>query len=283
MITSYLIGKKLPFYKIIIGGLIAATYVIIIVYQSNDFLTSTYFKLVYSIFIILATFGYQTVNKLLTSLVYFYLSTFTLGGILLGINYFITTSIIYEIGYINIIYKSENISLIFILFCFPIASYLYLKYFTMSEEIRSLTNIIYDVEISFKNSIIKCRGLLDTGNNLSDPLLRLPVIVVDQISIQEQLDDRLIEILKQWEKNMQLPDTENCFVNGIKLIPFSAIGSNNKILIGYVVNYIKIENNLEKYSCEKAIVAFSTTRISAEKNFQCILHQKCLSDVTKIA
>jgi stage II sporulation protein GA (sporulation sigma-E factor processing peptidase) len=153
----------------------------------------------------------------------------------------------------------------------------------MSKEIRSLSNVIYDVEISFKNSIISCKGLLDTGNNLSDPLLRLPVIIIDQNSIQDQLDKNLKEILSQWEENMQLPDTENVYVNGIKLIPFSAIGSNNKILIGYVVNYIKIKNDLEMYMCEKAIIAFSATRISSDKNFQCILHPKCISEISKIA
>jgi stage II sporulation protein GA (sporulation sigma-E factor processing peptidase) len=284
MITSYLISRKLPFYRILIGGTFSACYVLLVVYQNHSsIISSPIIKLLYSVLIIVITFGYQTVNKLIVSLIYFYLSTFTIGGIILGINYFLTTSIIYEKGYLNVVNSTDKISLIFILICFPVASYFYIKNFITANDIKSFNNLIYDVEISFKEVVIKCSGLLDTGNNLSEPILKTPVIVIDCESVKEQLPEMMFELLKSWSSKMAFPEEENIYVEGIKLIPYSAIGSNNKILLGYTVNYIKSKNNHDSFICENAIVAFSTTRISIEKDFQCILHPKCLKNTTNIA
>lgn len=102
------------------------------------------------------------------------------------------------------------------------------------------------VEISCDGVVIKVPGLVDTGNNLKDPLNRQPVIIVEQRALNPLLPLALQEIIGQLdlgelEAMDRLADLLE-WQTRVRLIPFSSIGKKNGLLVGFRPDEIKIAN-----------------------------------------
>ena len=84
--------------------------------------------------------------------------------------------------------------------------------------------------------------MIDTGNLLKDPITGTPVIVVEKQSLKEIIEE---EILNQIEgilegKYIDTKYTEN-YISKFRLIPFSSLGKQNGMLIGFKPDEVKIK------------------------------------------
>lgn len=100
------------------------------------------------------------------------------------------------------------------------------------------------VEISCDGHQIKMTALVDTGNQLKDPLNHQPVIIVDMKTLKGMLPPEFTEIVLSLEEgNSEALDrlTEvTAWQTRVRLIPFSSIGKNNGILMGFRADEVKI-------------------------------------------
>jgi stage II sporulation protein GA (sporulation sigma-E factor processing peptidase) len=98
-----------------------------------------------------------------------------------------------------------------------------------------------DINIFINNKSIKIKSLIDTGNNLKDPINGSPVIVVENNIIKGILPENI--------------------ENRIRIIPFKAIGLENGILKGYRVDKIEIlEKKIVKTDVVIAICDFALSK-----------------------
>ena len=95
-------------------------------------------------------------------------------------------------------------------------------------------------------------ALVDTGNSLREPVSGKPVSVMDA-----DMFERL--------EGVKLPEK-------LKLIPYRSIGRENGIMEGYEVPEIVIEHEGERIERQKAVVAVSKAKVSADGRYQIILH-----------
>ena len=100
---------------------------------------------------------------------------------------------------------------------------------------------------------IDCRGLMDSGNSLYEPITRRPVVIVEK------------ELLLQ----NGIAEPEIFFA-----IPYHAIGTKNGILKGVLADELEIPMQREERSWQKVMLGIYEGKISSKDEYQVILHPK---------
>lgn len=100
---------------------------------------------------------------------------------------------------------------------------------------------------------INCRGLMDSGNSLYEPITRRPVVIVEK------------ELLLR----NGIAEPEIFFA-----IPYHAIGTKNGILKGVLADELKIPMQQGERSWQKVMLGIYEGKISRQDEYQVILHPK---------
>ena len=130
-------------------------------------------ELIAIILMITIAFKYKNIRYFLTNMLYTYILSILLGGLIYLFNSKVTLNI--YLNYLVIIILSIEVMT------------LYIK---ENKKIKNTYNNYYKVDIYFKDKEkISLIGFLDTGNNLYDPYKKRPIILVDK---KYQKEDKFI-------------------------------------------------------------------------------------------
>ena len=130
-------------------------------------------ELITIILMITIAFKYKNIRYFLTNILYTYILSILLGGLIYLFNSKVTLNI--YLNYLVIIILSIEVMT------------LYIKEY---KKIKNTYNNYYKVDIYFKDKEkISLIGFLDTGNNLYDPYKKRPIILVDK---KYQKEDKFI-------------------------------------------------------------------------------------------
>lgn len=130
-------------------------------------------ELITIILMITIAFKYKNIRYFLTNILYTYILSILLGGLIYLFNFKVTLNI--YLNYLVIIILSIEVMT------------LYIK---ENKKIKNTYNNYYKVDIYFKDKEkISLIGFLDTGNNLYDPYKKRPIILVDK---KYQKEDKFI-------------------------------------------------------------------------------------------
>ena len=130
-------------------------------------------ELITIILMITIAFKYKNIRYFLTNILYTYILSILLGGLIYLFNSKVTLNI--YLKYLVIIILSIEVMT------------LYIK---ENKKIKNTYNNYYKVDIYFKDKEkISLIGFLDTGNNLYDPYKKRPIILVDK---KYQKEDKFI-------------------------------------------------------------------------------------------
>lgn len=107
---------------------------------------------------------------------------------------------------------------------------------------------------------MELEALVDTGNNLKDPLNRQPVIIVEMQALQSLLPPDLPPIVqaldqgdsKATDRLMELDSWQT----KIRLIPFTSIGKNNGLLLGFRPDQVQIGGQVVASDCHPTIAIY---------------------------
>lgn len=130
-------------------------------------------ELITIILMITIAFKYKNIRYFLTNMLYTYILSILLGGLIYLFNSKVTLNI--YLNYLVIIILSIEVMTIYI---------------KENKKIKNTYNNYYKVDIYFKDKEkISLIGFLDTGNNLYDPYKKRPIILVDK---KYQKEDKFI-------------------------------------------------------------------------------------------
>ena len=124
-------------------------------------------------------------------------------------------------------------------------------------------------------------ALIDTGNDLTEPLTGLPVVVADYRSVASLLPERLRcawnEAPDRPEQVLQrlsaLSDTDG-WLRRLRLVPFSSIGRRNGLLLGFRADRVVLEHSGRRVSGQ-AVVALSRDGIGGD-GYQAVVNPQLL-------
>ncbi|PFO05968.1 sigma-E processing peptidase SpoIIGA [Bacillus sp. AFS076308] len=280
-LTAIFLKRRIQIWRIIAGGFIGSLIILLSFTPLNAYTSHPISKLICSMFMVLIAFGFKRLTFFFKALMTLYVSTFLIGGAIMGAHYFIQSDLELSVKVLASSVKGygDPISWLFVLIGFPLAWHFARKNVESMEMTKIQFEQIVDVELHIDNETLHFKGLVDSGNQLYDPLSKLPVMFV---SVRDQ-----VEAVPESVSKLAAADPEQFIMgsldishewqNRLRIIPYKVVGQEHQLIVAIKPDLILIEHNGVQYLCEKGLVSFTMQQLSAEDAFQCIVHPKMLT------
>jgi len=238
LLTGKITGIRCKMRFFILGSILCGIYSFILFWDTLDLILALLSKLGFSAAVVYAVFRPKMLRTFARIILVFYLVSFAMGGITIGMMYFLgiagitQNSSIYlgALGYLYVFLGSAMTWLIFNFFAD----------FIKGRMIKERTYA--DVEIDMEGRTVTMKGMVDTGNFLTDPLTGKPVMIISAAAAKQFLSDEIVEEAVNGSKTQILSEAlmNSNYANRIRMIPFQSIGEDRGYLVGIRPDSIRI-------------------------------------------
>ncbi|GGA83954.1 sigma-E processing peptidase SpoIIGA [Ornithinibacillus halotolerans] len=282
MLTQALCREATSKSRLIFGAFFASLIVPLTLYFPNSYLTTVIGKLIYSILIILITFRFKTVNRMLKQWFIFYFVSFAIGGGLFALHYLLQNPIaLSPVGFLSFnTGYGDPISWVFVVIGFPIVFW-----FTKNrmdkhaiEKIRY--NEIYNVNITINNQSYSTTGYIDSGNQLVDPLTKRPVVICDEEFLQQWFTSKEWQSLKQAYNHFNIDDIPTNWVDLIQIVPFQGVEGKSNFLFSIKPDKIEIFYGEQRIISTKILIGIQFAELTKDNRYHCLLHPQIIQLAT---
>lgn len=266
------------FFASIIGGLYATLHL-----WPNFTLAYTLpVKILSSILMIWIVFGYRNPFVFLRTLGVFYFICFVTGGAMVALHYLLAGDAEVAGGILFTETKGwgSPVSWVFIMIGFPLV-WLYTKFsFQSMKERDQIEQYMTAVRIQIQGNSFECTGLVDTGNQLRDPISRAPVMLVEMQKLIEYVpvEVQTMFLSKDWEQSWSGIPPE--WMVKIRIIPYRAARTDSDMMIAFKPDQVEIWKDNQWNNVGKILIGIDVGQLSTDGSYQAIIHPSCLSVVS---
>lgn len=234
--TAIILKKEIKILRILLGSLIGAIYACIYYISHMEIYSSVILKIILSFAIIYISFNSKTIKSFARELLIFYLTSFTFGGVTFALLYFISPGeVLFQNGALVGIYPLKMILIGGIIgFIIIVISFKSIKNKIAKRDMMCIINI------TFEEKIVSLKAIIDTGNFLKEPISKKPVIIVEKNALKDLIPADILDNLQDIINGKM--EISKKYLAKISLIPFSALGTENGLLLGikpdnFMINY----------------------------------------------
>ncbi|GJM81367.1 hypothetical protein HMSSN139_38630 [Paenibacillus sp. HMSSN-139] len=133
-----------------------------------------------------------------------------------------------------------------------------------------------EVEVRVGDTTITCTGLIDTGNQLTDPLSRLPVTVMEA-SLWERVlppsyrgklaDERADNLILELTEAGDFPWPER-----LRLVPYRGINKGTQFMLALKPDEVTVRLEGREYRSPRVLIGLDGGRLSTEGTYRAIVH-----------
>ncbi len=280
LLTAIALKRKIKKYRIVLAALLGSSIVIMLFTPLSLFASHPFGKMFVSVLMVWIAFGFKRFRFFVQILLTFYFVTFLVGGGMIGVHYFLQS----EMSYLNGVLMTNStgfghpISWIFVIVGFPMLWIFSRNRIEGLETKKIHFEQLVNVTIKVDECELTLRGLVDSGNQLYDPITRSPVMIIDTLKASHFIPEPLVNQAIQEDVMESLSNNEQShpWEHRIRIIPYRVVGSENKFLLGFKPDEVVIETKDEKIKVQKTIVGLNRTKLSSEDEYECIIHPKML-------
>lgn len=260
--------------RLLLGALVGAAYVVVLVMLPGiKVYYTTLAKIILSLAIVAVAFRPEKVRTFLKTLTVFYVSTFLYAGACFAFLYLSKGGGFVRNGIVFISWKSPWT----LLFLAILAGAIIIRVFWEQIQLRLIREkLLIQLKIVFDDRISCMAALVDTGNSLHDPLTNTPVIVAEFKAIREILPLDIQTIFEESREN-DLSSVINTvsqsdWFTRFRLIPFTSLGKENGMLIGFKPDYVEIGEEEEGKGIQNVIVGIYNKALSRNEKYNALLN-----------
>lgn len=262
--------------RLFLGALVGAGYSAVLLFPAFSFLYDLLVRILFSLVIVGVAFSPQGLRRFIQAVIYFYLIAFTMGGAILGGIYFLGRNpLIY--GAVNgLLVNLVNVEYTWLLAGVAAAAILaklgvaFIKKNFLKEYLRvpvtiKLADYRFDVE-----------ALLDTGNQLKDPITQVPVLITElrvlspvmpldvREVFQHAADSDIHQILGRLKPSV--------WSSRIRVIPFTSIGKHHGMLLGLRPDEVIVRTNERTVRTKNVVLGIYNKALCPRGSYQALLH-----------
>jgi len=267
--------------RLVAGAFVGACYSLALLLPSLHYLLGFSIKVLFSIVMVYAAFPRLRLRRFLQVLGYFYLVAFTMGGAMLGAIYLISKE--QDLfGIMNGIFVFLTNVRYTWLVAAVFAAFVLVRYgvgFLKRNFFHSFFKVPVVIRLGDKR--ISTKALVDTGNQLRDPLTLKPVMIVEFDVLKKALPPEVLAALG----NDNEPDLQRIvdslsgsdWASKIRLVPFSSIGKNRGMLVGIRPDEVVVITADSNVRIKDMIVGIYHRSLSPEGTYRALLHPDVLN------
>ncbi|NDI33660.1 sigma-E processing peptidase SpoIIGA [Chengkuizengella sediminis] len=277
--TAWTCKYKLKWWRLVCSASFGALYAMMMFFPSLTFMYTFLIKCAFSIIMIFFAFGFKRLQSFLRHLATFYFINFIVAGGMFALHYFFQTS--NEI-YNGMIFTQSGgqvfplqISFFFLLFLFFIMLWFYRGVFKSLKSKERITNFLVDVEIVIDDYTARCKGLIDTGNQLYDPLTRTPVMVMDVIYWKDALPENWLTYVSQMNTEMMFDSfgsEDFKWQERVRLVPYKGIHATSQFMLAVKPDKVVILQDGKSFEVHKVLVGMKDGKLCTDNSYQAIIH-----------
>lgn len=238
LLTGKISGVRCKKSLVIFGSILCGAFSFILFWDTLNPFAALFLKLGFSAAVVCVVFRPLKLRQFARITLVFYLVSFAMGGVTIGMMYFLgiagvtQNSAVYigVWGYLYVMLGCAFAWLILSLFAD----------FIKGRLIRERT--FADVEINLKGQTVIMRGMVDTGNFLKDPLTGKPVMIISAAAAKKFLPDVIVEEAVKGQKSHILSEElmNSEYASRIRIIPYQSVGEERGYLIGIRPDTVRI-------------------------------------------
>lgn len=259
ILTAGIICKtNIKQYRIICASIIGALYAIVMYIMQLNVYNNQITKTILSICMIYVAFNAKTIKNLLKQLMIFYLTSFCFGGATYYLLYCIKPGLI---KYINGMLVGTYPIKIAILGGI-VGFFVIIISFNIIKNRFEKKDLLYNVKIYYKEKSIKIKVILDTGNLLTEPISNVPVMIVEATKMDAFIPNNILKNMDELLNNNAFNKVTEEMKSRICIIPFSSVGKQNGIIVGFRPDFIKIYTDQGEKIRKKVVIGILNNKIS---------------------
>lgn len=266
-------------FRVLGASAIGACYVVLMLFPPLSILFTLLVKVLISLLMMWVAFGYASLQHFLRNTAAFYTINFVAAGAIIGIYYLLmqgSGKMWRTITFINGGIQVElKMGLIYLLAAFSIGLYVYRTVLTQRRERELVQTHLAQVLIQIGDQQRTCIGLIDTGNQLYDPLTRTPVMVVEASVWQDDLPASWLQSIREAQVDRLVAGIgEDPFIwqDRLRLVPYRGINRGSQFMLALKPDSVRIEREGLVYVSQKVLVGLDGGKLATDNAYQAIIH-----------
>jgi len=273
--------RKLPgvWWRLLFAAGIGACYVLLLFVPALSFLFTFLMKGAISLLMLWIAFGFISLEQYMRNAGTFYLISFAAAGGIYGIHYFLQSAPEFWNGiWFNRtggIRVYSEMGLLFVLTVFGGLLLLFKTVFNSAKRKEEISVHLAQVEVRIGESVMVCTGLVDTGNQLYDPLTRTPVMVMEAGEWGDQLPSgwlKLIQTLEVEQIVSAMGEQDFAWQDRLRLVPYRGVNRSTQFMLAIKPDKVVITYNENVWESKKVLVGLDGGSLCNDGSYQAIIH-----------
>ncbi|MFP7494172.1 sigma-E processing peptidase SpoIIGA [Terribacillus saccharophilus] len=268
--------------RIFTGALVASAIVPITVFFPESYLAHPAGKLLFSMLIIWIAFGFRSVTRFIKLLLLFYFVTFAVGGSLFAIHYMLQTQAAFTSASFLTVSTGygDHVSWLFVAIMFPVALYFTKNRMDKQRFEQFRYDQLHTVQVSINGMSHKTDGFIDSGNHLSDPLTKKPVIICDQSFLGNWFNEEEWQLLDKANKELDLEMLPEDWNYEFSVVPYQGVNGEGALMLVLKPDSILIELDQATIKTDRVWIGIQFGNLTADHRYHCLLHPSLVHDAS---
>lgn len=280
LVTAWVRGIRTAWYRIVGAGAFGALYVALLFVPSLSFLYTFLFKFGISLVMLWIAFGYGNLRAYGRTLAAFYAVNFIAAGAVLGFYYLImqqgSIALWRGLQFIEGGIRAEmKTGFIFVGSALCVGLYIARSVVIQRREKALIEAHIARMRVTIGDREFECEGLIDTGNQLYDPLTRTPVTIIEASLLEADLPSTWMARIREAEVDKLIVDeTEQSFVwqDRLRLVPYRGVNRGTQFMLALKPDAVTVEVNGDTIVTRKALVGLDGGQLSSDRAYRAVIH-----------
>lgn len=263
--TAIILKNPIKILRILTSSIIGSTYAIIIYTSRLQIYSNIFVKIALSTVMVYVAFNPSKVKSFLKEIMIFYLTSFTFGGVTFALLYFVKpqnisfqNGVLIGVSPIKIIITGGLIGFIIITISFK----------NIKGKLTK-KDMICDIKIIQKDKTKQMKAIIDTGNLLTDPITKAPIIIVEKDKLMDIFPKNILENTINFIEGKDVEMGE--YLSKIRIIPFKSLGKENGLLLGIKVDGVIINYQNNDNFVKEVIVGIYEKKLSNNNSYSALI------------
>ncbi len=281
LVTAKFSKNRASNLRLLLGAVLGAAYLAaMLLLPEMKVYTTLLSKWLLSVAMTAVTFRLKKLSEFLKTLLIFYASTFIFAGAGFALMFFNRDWGLLRNGVMVTPLSFFNTSWAELLLALAVTLIILRVIWDMIQNRFLREKLLVRLRITFDKKAIELFALVDTGNSLHDPLTNMPVVVVEFSAIRDLLPEDIRSIFEK-DPDIDLnavSATISCsdWFSRFRLIPFTSLGKENGMLIGFRPDYIEIGSENEKKGVRDVIVGIYNKALSRNEKYSALVNPELM-------
>ena len=243
--------QKIVLWRLVSAALLGAAYAFGGLFPTIGLLYLPPFKIIFSFLLVAAAYPYNGFRSFVRLIAAFYLMSFAAAGAATGFSYLLMRQ-----GVAGAAQQTVNV------FCLGFGGFFVavlarrglrrLQTTVRREDFRLI------LRLTVADRTVSLPALIDTGNELLDPVSQSPVIVCEYKAVAALMPNGLTKIIDLCGLENPTKVLENTCFDGwerrLRLVPFASLGKSHGLLLGFRPDRVEVDSD---YLCEDVIICLT--------------------------